>query len=184
MKNILFITFCILTYACHSQTNMSNENFTAQRFSKTASITIYANIETVFPLFGAFEEKKWADGWSPVLVYPSSEEITEGLTFKTVGHVHGEKENTWVITKYDSANHFIQYFIIAANRYLTITVQCSGADANLTNATITYSFTGLSDEGNEISQHILSKMYMHNLTDWEEAVNYYLQTGKTLKAHE
>ena len=160
---------------------MNDKIFTAQRFSKTAAITAHGTIKNVFPLFGAFDEKKWADGWNPVLVYPSSEQITEGLTFKTKGHVHGETENTWVVTKYDTSIHLIQYFIIAPNRYLTITVKCDRVHDSSTKAEITYSFTGLNGEGNEVSSHILNKMYEHNLTDWEEAINYYLQTGKTLK---
>jgi hypothetical protein len=160
---------------------MNDEKFTAERVSKTATFTANGKMEDVFPLFGPFEEKNWAEGWSPVLVYPQAGTIEEGLTFTTKGHVHGEKENTWIINKYQPVNHLIQYMVLADNRYLTITVQCNKLTDTTTAATVTYTFTGLTDEGNAVSKHILGKMFGSNLTDWGESINYYLKTGQLLK---
>ena len=64
---------------------MNNTNFKSERVSKTATIVLNRNISTVFPLFGAFEERKWAKGWDPILIYPDTEIIEEGTTFKTEG---------------------------------------------------------------------------------------------------
>ena len=65
---------------------MNEINIKSQKISKTASIILNEKIEKVFSLFGAFEERKWAEGWNPVLIYPDSEIIEEGTTFKTEGH--------------------------------------------------------------------------------------------------
>ena len=46
---------------------------------------------------------------------------------------------------------------------------------------ITYTFTGLTEEGNtHIAKH-LARIFAHNLKDWEEAINYFLKTGKTFR---
>ena len=38
---------------------MKNTDFKSEKVSKTATIILSGNISTVFPLFGAFEERKW-----------------------------------------------------------------------------------------------------------------------------
>src|SRR6516225_10013819 len=94
--------------------------------TQTATITINGDIEKVFPLFGAYEEKKWAKGWQPTPVYPSTETIEEGTTFRTPGHLPGENEYIWRVSKYDTRNHIVQYMVYASERCWTITVQCTG----------------------------------------------------------
>lgn len=160
---------------------MENTNFRAKRVSKTATIEVNGNIETSFPLFGAFEERKWAEGWNPTLIYPAEEIVEEGTTFKTTGPGHGETELLWIVSKYQPENNLIQYLVSTPNRYWTITVKCNQSlDKNKTTAEITYTFIGLNDSGNIINEHSLEKMYAYNLKDWEEAINYYLDKGKLL----
>src|SRR5262249_19006736 len=122
---------------------MSSKSFTSERISKTASISVNGKTETVFPLFGAFEERKWAYGWNPKLIYPSTEIMMEGTTFKTDGHGHGhvntEKEFFWRVSKYEPEKFLTQYLVSTENRYWTITVQCIPA-GNRTSVTITYTY--------------------------------------------
>ncbi len=54
----ILIIFIIINIGCHE---MDNTNFKSEKVSKTATIILNNNISTVFPLFGAFEEKKWAE---------------------------------------------------------------------------------------------------------------------------
>jgi len=32
--------------------------------------------------------------------------------------------------------------------------------------------------GNVINKHVIEKMFKRNLADWEEEINYFLQSGK------
>ncbi len=162
-----------------------NENFTAQRISKTATVLVNGKIENVFPLFGAFEERKWADGWNPTLIYPSTEIMMEGTTFKTSGHGHGhnnksEAEFLWRVSKFEPEKYLTQYLVSTENRYWTITVICSPS-GNSTRAGITYTYIGLNNEGNALNATALEKMYARDLKDWEKAINYFLETGQVLK---
>jgi len=177
----IFITASIaLFFSCKSKDKMDT-NFKAEKVSRTATYNVNADIDTIFPLYGAFEERKWADGWAPRLIYPATETIEEGTTFKTDGHGHGEMEFLWRISKYDPQNYLIQYLVSTENRYWTITVKCKALSDTSTSTTVTYSYIGLNDLGNEINKHAIDKMYSKNLEDWKEAIDYFLKNGKVLK---
>lgn len=162
---------------------MNNTNFTAQKLMRSATITLPGKIENVFPLFGTFEERKWAHGWNPVLVYPQTEIIEEGTTFKTISHDPDEQEYIWRISKYQPDQHLIQYLVTTPNRWWTITIQCHVISAAETKAVITYSYIGLNATGNQLNAHAIESMYQYNLKDWEEAINYYLEYGEQKALH-
>ena len=159
---------------------MNELNFKAERILRTATITLNGNIKDVFPLFDAFEERKWEPDWDLTLIYPEREVIEEGTTFKTEGSGHGEGEFLWIVSKFQPENYLIQYLVSTPNRHWTITVNCNPLENNKTKAEVTYSFIGLNEKGNEINRQSLKKMYAYNLKDWEEAINYYLKNGKAL----
>jgi len=148
--------------------------FKSEKVSQTDSIILNGNIKKVFPLFGAFEERKWADGWNPTLVYMATDTIEEGTTFKTASHGFGEPGYIWRINKYEPQRALIQYLVTCPNRYWTITVKCRQIAANKTLAKITYSFIGLNETGNHLDKHFLDKIYEHRLKDWEQAINSFL----------
>ncbi len=154
---------------------MKNLIFKAEKISKTAAINVNGRIEIVFPLFGAFEERKWAKGWNPILIYPETEIIEEGTTFKTDGYDNDEPEFIWRVSKYDPEKFLIQYLVTTENRYWTITVSCKLISENKTSVEITYSFIGLNENGNRLNKLALERMYKNNLKDWEEEINNYLE---------
>jgi hypothetical protein len=155
--------------ACQPGTNMNDQTFKAERISKTATITINGSIGKVFPLFGAFEERKWAEGWNPTLIYPTEEIMEEGTTFRTKASGKLEREFLWRVSKYEPQRFLVQYLVSTENRYWTITVQCAETPEHLTSAEITYTYTGLNPLGNTINAESLNNMYGNNLKDWEEA---------------
>src|SRR5277367_2269448 len=122
MKHILICSLSglFILPQCHSQ--MDTTNFKSERISKTADIVIKQKIGIAFPLFGPFEERKWAEGWNPRIVYPSTEITAEGTAFKTPGHTMDEPELLWIVSKYEPEKFLIQYLVLAADRFLTITV--------------------------------------------------------------
>jgi len=150
------------------------QDFKAKQFVQSASIVLNGNIEKVFPLFGAMEEKKWSPDWQPMPVFPASGKMEEGFIFKTPDHVPDAPLRTWIVAKYDLSDHLVKYIVATANQITMITVHCSQSDLNKTKAEITYTLTGLNEEGNEISQHLIIRIFKHNLQDWETAINQYL----------
>lgn len=155
--------------------------FKSEKISRTESIVLNGNVSRVFPLFGAFKEKKWAEGWNPTPIYVSADTIEEGTTFKTKSHGFGEPEYIWRINKYEPQKNLIQYLVFSPNRYWTITVKCTSISDHKTSAEITYTFIGLNVLGNHLDEHFLDKMYEHRLKDWEQAINVFLSKDVAIK---
>jgi hypothetical protein len=153
---------------------------TAERIERTASFLVKAPIEKAFPLFGPIREKEWAAGWEPQVIYSQHPEVEEHMIFKTVSNSPDEKEYVWVVAQYRPINFFIEYQVSTHQRIWFIMVKCKPQQEN-TLVSVTYSYTGLTDNGNRINQESLTKMFTHELKDWEEAVNFYITTGKRLE---
>jgi hypothetical protein len=151
-------------------------DFHAQRIQRSSTFKVKAPVEIVFPLFGPIKEKLWATGWSPEIIYSVTNDVEQHMIFKTPSR-YGEPESyIWVISQYQPESFLIEYTVSTSNRIWVITVQCQ-PNENETKVTVTYSYTGLTPEGNRINEIALKEMYSHNLSDWQEAINYYLETG-------
>ena len=177
MRRVVIILLPIILFTgCKKQGNMGISNFKAEKVSRTATFVVNGTINEVYPLFGAFEERKWEPTWNPVLIYPSEEVIEEGTTFKTAGR-GDEPEFLWRVSKYEESLYLIQYLVSTSNRYWTITVKCNrdDNDVNKTKATVTYTYIGLSEKGNELNKVDIQNMYKYNLNDWADAINEYLE---------
>jgi len=159
-------------------------SFKSKRISRTSRIMLKAPLEKVFPLFGPIKEMTWAEGWNPEIVYSENDSIEEKMVFKTKSHGHGEPNYTWTVSKYSPEQSLIEYTVFTAERIWFITIRCrESASAQTTEAEITYTYTGLSENGNAINEKALQLMYSRDLKDWEEEINYYLETGEKLKHH-
>lgn len=178
MKELsIIILTATLFMACKNKLHtMEETTFKAEKVTRTATISLKGNINTVFPLFGAFEERKWAEGWNPTLIYPSTEIIEEGTTFKTEGY-NDELEFLWRVSRYEPENYLIQYLVSTENRYWTITIKCKSVTEGQVLAEVTYTFIGLNELGNKLNEHSIQRMYKNNLLDWEKEINYFLING-------
>jgi len=174
MKNLFIKLPGITLIAILGSVQVKAQGFKAEQLVQSASIVLNGNIEKVFPLFGAMEEKKWSEGWNPTPIFPASGNMEEGFIFQTPDHVPGQPLLTWVVSKYSPASHQVRYVITSPLRVTVIAVNCTKLNDSSTKAEITYTLTGLSEEGNEISHHLITKMFKHNLKDWETAINNYL----------
>jgi hypothetical protein len=152
----------------------------SERITRSAVFTAIGKIETVFPLFGPIREKDWAEGWNPEVLYRTRNDILveEHMIFQTSGHA-GEGKYTWVITQYQPEKYLIEYTVSTSERIWFIRVACRETGSN-TEVKVSYTYTGLTDEGNRKNEQAINRMFAHDLKDWEEAINYYLKTGKLL----
>jgi len=151
-------------------------DFTAVKINRSATILLHGNIVNVFPLFGPLREAEWAHGWSPEVLY-GHDDIEEHMVFRTKGD--GEYYQ-WIITQFDPENYRIEYTVSAAERVWFIRVACKPYQNEETLATISYTFIGLTENGHARNKKAMDNIFAHNLSDWEEAINHYLKTGKKL----
>lgn len=150
------------------------------QISKEAIISLNGNVKEVFPLFGYWEEKKWAYGWNPELVYPQEPAVNEGIVFKTKSSFSDESYYTWIISKYQPEDYLLEYTVSTVNRIWVIRVKCIDKDKS-TEAIIRYTYTGLNKKGIPYNKKALADIFKEDLNDWELAINHYLETGKILK---
>ena len=148
------------------------------RISRSAEITVDAPIKIAFPLFGPIREKEWADGWNPEILYANSD-LEKHMIFTTPSQYEDEIQYTWILTGLFTDIYKVEYTVSTRERIWFITVQCIDA-GDKTNARITYTYTGLTDQGNRRNEESLKRMFRSNLQDWQDAINYYLKTGKKL----
>ncbi len=153
--------------------------FVPERIGKSATFTLRGDIQTVFPLFGPIREMDWAFGWEPEMVYPRESLAEERMVFFTPGRHPSEPKYLWALTQLRSDIHLVEYTVSTQNRIWFIRVQCR-EEGNQTRVEVTYTFTGLNALGNELNQGALETMYAEDLSDWAEAINFYLDTGKQM----
>jgi hypothetical protein len=179
MKKALLIVTCLVLTTVTSQTKKKPnvEAFKSSNISQYATIELNGNIKNVFPLFGAFEERKWAEGWYPEVVYPNTELLIEGTAFYTKGN-EVEQNYLWIVTKYNPEKYFIQYLVSTTNRFWTIDVSCKKTSEDKTEATVTYSYTSLNSQGHSLNVKGLEAIYSQNLINWQNAINTYLKKHK------
>lgn len=154
-------------------------DFKPERIQRTSTFTIQGKVADVFPLFGPIREMEWAAGWEPEILYRSGQAIVEEhMIFQTSGYA-GEGKYTWIISQYRPEKYLIEYTVSAHERIWFIRVNCKESKGK-TEVTVSYTYTGLTMEGHKKNEFALKRMFAEDLTDWAEAINYYLKTGKQL----
>lgn len=151
--------------------------------SKTSTIKLNGTLAQVFPLFGPVREQEWAEGWQPRMLLPYSEDVQEHMVFQTESHDrHNPFTSTWIVSRYDPIEAFIEYTVFTDDRIWWIAIKCHQDETSATtNATITYTYLDLTEQANHLNEVVLETMFRHDLKDWEKAINHYLQTGTQLR---
>jgi hypothetical protein len=171
------ILYFILAAVTPAENQKPMTDFKSERVYQSASFILNGPIDKIFPLFGPVREKEWAAGWNPEIIYPLSVDVEKNMVFQTKGKHPEEEKYTWVISIFNPKNYQIEYTVCTPERIWLIQVQCEAIESK-TKATVTYTYTALSSMGNERNKEALKNMFSSNLKDWQEAINYYLETGK------
>jgi len=163
----------LITTACsHAQEPAA----TLAHIRNEFSFTVDAPFEQVVPLFGANEERKWADGWNPQFVYPNPARDQQGMVFKVE---HGSNSSVWINTALDLTAGHIQYAHVLNDAMATlIDIHASRIGPQKTGVTVVYERTALTPEANEHLQHF-AKGDANGGKEWGEAINaYFAKAGK------
>src|SRR5688572_26409810 len=113
MKRI-FILLALTQMHMTSHAQKAEEAFKAARSSRSSIISVHAEIEEVFPLFGPLLEKEWAAGWEPRVIYLERGDVAEHMIFQTKGS-HGD-DYLWAVTQYQPEQHLIEYTVQTSGR--------------------------------------------------------------------
>jgi hypothetical protein len=143
------------------------------------SFTVDAPFDQVVSLFGANEERKWADGWDPQFVYPTPARDQLGMIFRVA---HGHNSSVWINTAFDLAAGHIQYAHVLNDVMATvIDIHANRQGLQKTAVSVVYERTALTPEANE---HVLhsTKGDENAGKEWGDAMNaYFAKGGKAAK---
>ena len=92
---------------------------------------------------------------------------------------------TWVVPRYDSKAHDIEYIVVfPEDRVVQIDIECQFRNANETRCQIAYVMTALSEAGARTVNQYTQEKHDQRLAHFQMAINHYLQTGKRIEPHE
>ena len=155
--------------------------FQAQRVSRSHTITLNDEPGKVFSLFTPEEEKNWAPGWDYIPLFPPDGKIEKDLMFLTTSHDHANVQAIWIVCNYKPLNYSIEYLRIEPeNKIGKIEIICDDTGDGQTSATVTYTYTSLSIEGNLFIESFTEEYFSQYVTYWEEAITHYLKTGEMI----
>ena len=129
-----------------------------------------APLEEAAPLFGAYEERKWAPDWNPLFLYPEPAHDRQGMVFQVN---HEQHSSTWVNTAFDLAAGHIQYSYVLNDAMVTlIDIHLAREGAQKTSVTVVYERTALIPQANDHVQHFAARDKEAG-KEWEEEINLY-----------
>ncbi len=142
------------------------------RVTRTYVQKIQAPPGEVFPLLCPVRETEWVKGWDPIVVYSQSGVAEPDCIFLTGDE---EPESVWVITNRDSDQFKLE--IIKVTPWTTvakINISLQQNEEAGTDATVTYTYTALSEAGEDFVNHYTEEYYVEFMRYWEGAISEYL----------
>jgi hypothetical protein len=132
---------------------------------------VNASYDETFPLFGAYEERKWARGFDPQFIHPSPAHDQQGMVFAT--H-QDDRTRLWANTAFDKDAGHVQYVYLVPDALVTlIDIHLTKVSASETRVNVVYERTALIPEAND---HVanLAKGDAKTGPQWADAINGYL----------
>lgn len=124
------------------------------------------------------KEARWCEGWDPIVVYSESGLAEPDCVFVTPD---GESEATWFVTVYDPAQGVVEMVKHTPGvTFVKLRISLDPVTVKTTQASISYSYTALSQAGDQVLEAFTEESYKTMMQAWEAAMNHYLKTGDML----
>ena len=148
------------------------------RISRSYTQTICRPPDEVMPLLCPVREREWVNGWEPRLVVTESGHAEPGCIFVTPGL---PQDAVWIMNRFDRDELAIEITKIIPGVVvgtIDIRLRPKGSDATL--ADITYTYTSISDYGDEMLEEFTPEHFRAFMETWENELNHFLTTGTRL----
>lgn len=150
--------------------------FTPRTITLRGKLHVPAAPEEAFPLFSPEGERLWVPGWAPEILHPPEGRWEAGQIFRTQ---EASGEAVWVITRLDRAKHEAEYHRVEPGRYVArIDVACRPSPDGATQASVAYSFVGLSESGNRDIAAMTQEDYDAKMSRWAGWIRRHLSDSK------
>jgi hypothetical protein len=106
-------------------------------------------------------------------------ELAEDYVFLTKTHDHRATDAIWIVKRYDSKSHFVQFYKIEPDDKVgVITVKCTELEAARTRVQVTYKYMALSARGELFVSEFSEGAYEEFIGEWKSLLtNYFLSKG-------
>jgi hypothetical protein len=156
-----------------------------KRISRSYCQSIIAEPEKVFYLLCPSKHAIWHEfeGYETHLIYSETDFLEHGCVFSTHKTTpKGTEETIWITTKYDKDNHVIEHVRFTPDsRVCIVNISVQPGDNRTSKVNITYTYTSISEKGNQFIDSFTEPAFLGVVKFWEESMNYYLKKGKKLK---
>jgi len=127
------------------------------------------------PLFGAWEERKWAPGWEPEFIHPTPAADREGSVFRVQKGAHS---SLWINTVFNLSAGHVQYVYVLGELLITrIDIHLKTNGPGRTDVAVNYRRTALTASAND-QVRSLAKEDAVSGEEWRGLINAH---GATLK---
>ena len=154
-------------------------NFKAKQCTLSASQTLLATPERVFPLLCPTREYDWIEHWDCDLVFSKSGYAEPDCVFTT--DFPGDEKDVWVVDQY-IPNQVIQFIRVSANRVIRYRITLTDQANGQTTAVWEQKVTALTEDGNSYVESLSNLDFGLKIKGLELLINYYLETGEMLRA--
>ncbi len=139
--------------------------FAAREVEQDGRFALDLSAAEAFPLFSPLGEMLWVPGWDPELIHPPGATWERGLIFRTRDDLG---EAIWIVTALDPEAQAVEYHRVVAGTYAArIRVTCKALAAARSEVRVTYTFIGLTDEGNRALDQLTAGSYDEKLARWK-----------------
>lgn len=134
------------------------------------------SIVELFPLFSPEGEKYRVPSWDYENVMGTTE-LSEDYVFLTKTHDHGTTDAIWVVKKYDSQSHLVQFYKIEPeDKIAVVTVKCTELEAERTKVEVTYKYMALSATGEMFISEFSESAYEEFIGEWQTLLSNYFES--------
>ena len=142
--------------------------FVPRQVTRTYTQTLAAPPERILPLLTPEGERAWAEGWDPTVLFDAPGK--GGTVFVT-----SDPDTLWLLERYDAARGYVRYYRITPDSNVTeLDIVLRLVAPEVTEATVRYTYTGLSETGNALVASRTEEYYLGFMRHWEDALNRYL----------
>jgi hypothetical protein len=128
----------------------------------------------VFSLLCPVRETEWLDGWMPQRIVTTSGFAEIDCVFLTDS---GEGRSIWIVTDHDPRTLTLRMYRVISD-LAVIRIDISLAGDVITEATVSYEFTAVSETGEAYVEARTDEWWNNVMKRWENSMNYFLTTGR------
>ena len=132
--------------------------------------TVNGPYERVFPLFGAWGERAWAEGWNPRFIWPHPAADRPGMVFTQDNEGQAA---TWVNTEFDSESGRVQYVYVLPEVLATVVTLRVERLGEGTHVRVRYERTALAAQAEARVQR-MARSDRDAGSEWASAIQAYL----------